>query len=1241
MQPRQSLLQIRCRLFNADVEFRVLGQLEVLDDGRPFQLGSRKQRTLLALLLLHAGEVVPRERLIEELWHGKPPPTAEATLRAYLSRLRSVLGAARVQTRSPGHVLLLAPDELDTNAFERLLAAGRGALAEERTVDAAQLLADALDLWRGEPFADFLYEPFAQNEIARLSELRAEALEERIEAELRLGRDEALVAELKDLVHEHPIRERLCRQLMLALYRSGRQAEALGVYASTRRTLIDELGLEPGPELRALERAILRQDESLLLPRELEPAVRDVRKHVSVVAVRVPSDVNDPEAERLLAERVIERGAPALARNGGFVKRHPGAQLLAIFGIPQLHEDDALRATRAADDLRKDLANLGELRTGISSGEVLVSGFEVSGAPIEAALSLAEEAANDEIRLDDETRQLAGRAAEIEPVGEVWRLVGVRAARRPLALSEDTPFVGRRGHLDRLQQTFQDVVASRACRLTTIVGDAGVGKSRLAMEFASRLQDDATVVIAGCPSFGAGITFWPLRRLVHELAGGVDHTRVRQLLAGEPDADVVAAQLALPFGSATTESSLEDLFLAARRLLETSAHRGPLLVILEDLHWAEAAFLDLIQNVTSAEAPLFVLCLARPEIHKQRPSWSEGSETIELAALESREATRLLEAIGLQLAHRTQERILDAAHGNPLFLEQLAAAATAGTSFDASLALPPTIRALLAARLEQLGPAERALLERGAIIGNDFPFAAAVELLPPEARSVAERHRDALIDAGHLQLHGVSGSTIDDCRFRHELIQEACYRSMPKQVRAELHESFARWLERHGSTLVELDEVLGYHLEQTCLYRGQLGLADRNDLRDEARGHLTNAGRRAIRRQDFAAARKLLERAVALLSAEEVEVPLKIDLAYSLFFSGNAERAYRSLAGVAEQAAAAGDRIGELCTLIEKEILRSYIEPIGAIDRITALTEEALPLFEAAKNNFALHLVHYALAQIAHYQTRWDTELVEVERAQLYARETGLPHLEGWANELLAVARFYGSTPFPELIAWLDEREAGGFPHLDFKGWRAAALAYIGRIDEARTLDAEMRQEHADRGAQMFLAAWESQEAALLELLASDPAAAAARATEGCRLLEEAGDRSLLSTGACYLAEALYALDRLDEAEAWAAKGVALGATDDVTTQLLSHRVQAKLLARRGRHQEAEEMAQAAVAIGDATESPIRQADAYVDLAEVLELAGRYDEATAALREALERYERKEALVPARHVRERLSAQPT
>src|SRR5262245_61133077 len=216
------------------MEFRILGPLEVVEDGRALRLGSRKQRALLALLVLHAGKVVSRDQLIDHLWHGDPPAAAETTLRSHISRLRSALGASRLLSRAPGYALVLEPDELDAARCERLLGEGREALAHDRARDAAERLRSALALWRGSALADVAYEPFAQGEIARLEELRLSLLEERIEADLALGRHADVVGELELLVAEHPLRERLRGQLMVALYRSGRQADALESYQQAR-----------------------------------------------------------------------------------------------------------------------------------------------------------------------------------------------------------------------------------------------------------------------------------------------------------------------------------------------------------------------------------------------------------------------------------------------------------------------------------------------------------------------------------------------------------------------------------------------------------------------------------------------------------------------------------------------------------------------------------------------------------------------------------------------------------------------------------------------------------------------------------------------------------------------------------------------------------------------------------------------------------------------------------------------
>ena len=242
------------------MEFRILGPLEVWDDGGEVSLGGPKPRALLAGLLLHPNEVVPADRLIDELWGEDSPEDAAAALRVNVSRLRKALPQDVLTTRSPGYVIRVEPDELDLHRFERLVDEGRSLLARGLAADASVRLRDALALWRGPALAEFAYESFAQSAIARLEEIRLAAVELRIDADLALGRHAELVGELEALVAEHPLRERLRRCLMTALYQSGRQAEALDAYQEARRALVDELGIDPSPALQELERAILRQE---------------------------------------------------------------------------------------------------------------------------------------------------------------------------------------------------------------------------------------------------------------------------------------------------------------------------------------------------------------------------------------------------------------------------------------------------------------------------------------------------------------------------------------------------------------------------------------------------------------------------------------------------------------------------------------------------------------------------------------------------------------------------------------------------------------------------------------------------------------------------------------------------------------------------------------------------------------------------------------------------------------------
>jgi DNA-binding SARP family transcriptional activator len=293
------------------MEFRILGPLEVLADGDSVPLGGARQRALLAILLTRANEVVGRDALIDELWGENPPETATNVLQGYISHLRKAVGNDVLQTRAPGYVAVVDSGQLDLDRFEKLLTTGSDELAHGDVRSAAVSLRSALELWRGPALADFAFEPFAQAEIARLEELRLTALERRIEADLALGKDAELVGELETLVGRHPLRERPRAQLMLALYRAGRQAEALDAYQQARRALVDELGIDPSPVLQELEKAILRQDPSLDVAAAPGRTVGDTDGERGAIIV-VPSAVEMIDALLELAEPLVARPAREL-----------------------------------------------------------------------------------------------------------------------------------------------------------------------------------------------------------------------------------------------------------------------------------------------------------------------------------------------------------------------------------------------------------------------------------------------------------------------------------------------------------------------------------------------------------------------------------------------------------------------------------------------------------------------------------------------------------------------------------------------------------------------------------------------------------------------------------------------------------------------------------------------------------------------------------------------------------------
>jgi hypothetical protein len=473
----------------------------------------------------------------------------------------------------------------------------------------------------------------------------------------------------------------------------------------------------------------------------------------------------------------------------------------------------------------------------------------------------------------------------------------------------------------------------------------------------------------------------------------------------------------------------------------------------------------------------------------------------------------------------------------------------------------------------------------------------------------------------------------DGFRFRHLLIRDAAYDALPKTTRAELHERFAAWLEEHASELVELDEILGYHLEQAVRYRRELGQPIEEGLAIAARERLTAAGVRARARHDDPAAARLFERAASLVLPGQIDLALENDLLDALYLSGKLSAGLGVARSLVERAVAAGDRTAELCARIKEGVLLVSLDPEGATDDLAALLDEALPEFDGERNDVALYAAYAALGQVMNMRARMDGVRDAYERAAVHASRAGRPYeWLGWR----AAGRYFGTTPVSELLAWLDDQAARRVSdhHLDLR--RALALAMLGRFDEGRSFMTRARTSASERGGAFGLANALG-DSTDLELLADDPAAAAAFGRKAMSMYDEIGERSFASTTAGRLAQALYELDRLDEAEEWATRGKALGASDDAITQMLWRQVRGKVLARRGDHSEAERLAREAVALGDGTDMLDAQGDAHTDLGEVLALAGRADEAAGAYAEALARYERKENVVMSERMRARLA----
>ena len=944
--------------------------------------------------------------------------------------------------------------------------------------------------------------------------------------------------------------------------------------------------------------------------------------------------------------RYFGRMKAIVESHGGTVEKFIGDAVMAVFGVPVLHEDDALRAVRAAVEMRDALPELGvEGRIGVTTGEVVTGTEErlATGDAVNIAARLEQAAQPGEILVGAETFALVRDAVEVERLEPLelkgkservpaYRLVALRPVPRRRV---DGVFVGRERELGQLREAFGRVVSDRSCQLFTLLGTAGVGKSRLVGEFLGSL-DDARVVRGRCLSYGEGITYYPVVEVLLQLFGADPDSAIGELAADE----IAAGTLRALLGGEGVVTSTNEAAWAFRKLLETVALATPLVVVFDDIHWGEPTFFELVEHVAdlSRDAPILLLCVARPELLDKRVGWGGGKLNTTTSLLEPLDAfatDALIEALldGSELDDELRARIRGAAGGNPLFVEEMLALVR--ESGNGNVTVPPTIQALLAARLDQLEPSERGVLERGSVEGKEFHRGAVVALAPTEAAPDAQLTtlvRKDLIRPDRATLPGE-----DAYRFRHLLIRDAAYEALPKAVRAELHQLFAVWLDERGAELVEQDEIVGYHLEQAYRYKAELGQIDDAacGLAAAAAERLGAAGRRALERSDVAAARNLLERTVALFPPDVLDIGLELKLAQTLFMTGDPSRAVACAARMAAHAADAGDLLGELHARIYKVRLLAHTDPEGRIGELEALVEEARPLFEQAGYDAGLATLWDAVCWVEHNRCRFDAGAAAAERSIEHARRAGDRQLEQLHIPQLIADTAMGTKPVDEYLPWLDDVAARYGNQTWIDEWRSDALGLLGRFEEARAVHAKAVTSFRERGAQIAEAI-SAQGGWRIEMDAGDFDAAERIARRGCELLQEMGERGWLSTQACNLAESLYALGRDEEAAEWAELGLELGASDDVITQMLARQVLAKLAARRGEHAHAETLAREAVALAETTQSPIPQADAHMDLAEVLTIAGQTDRATTELERAADLYQRKGATACLTRAQQRL-----
>jgi tetratricopeptide (TPR) repeat protein len=982
-----------------------------------------------------------------------------------------------------------------------------------------------------------------------------------------------------------------------------------------------------------------------------------------------------------------------LERHGGTVEKFIGDAVMAVFGVPVMHEDDALRAVRAAVEINAELARLNEEferrwevritnRTGIATGEVIAGDPKhgqsfVVGDAVNTAARLEQSARPHEILVGETTHRLVRDAVVFEDAGPVdakgkaqpvhaWRVHGVVPGAPGWSRRLDSPLVGRDAELELLRETFEESTTERACKIATIIGAAGVGKSRLTSEFVGSLGTAATIAGGRCLPYGEGITFWPLAEVLRGATGVGEHAtadevrvRINTLTAGSDDADRMDERLSGVLGLGSPPG-IHETFWAVRRLFEQLGEQS-LVVVFEDIHWAEPTMLDLLEYLAAfiQNAPILMLCLARPELLEQRPSWmasNRNSKIVPLDALTDAESDGLIANLvgGADVPRAVRARIAEVAEGNPLFVEEtlrmlvddgLLEPTEGSWTVKADLtdlSIPTTIQTLLSARLDRLPEPDRVVLERASVIGRVFWWSALDALSPEPQRTGLTQTLQSLIRKELIHPDPTELRGEDAFRFAHILIRDAAYQGIPKAARADLHEALVDWFEaRVEDPTGDVEKILAYHLEQA--HKALMDLGPRNERSDRLGRRagilLEAAGRQAFAQGDMPAAVNLLTRAVSVLpSSDRVRLESLPSLAFALIETGDFSRLEMVAVELKKAAADSGESGLEAHAKLVELWLRLFTNPEGWAEDAMNEATHGIGVFEELGDDVGLSRSWALLGLVYLYTTQFGPSEEAWERSTMHAHRAGNVREELESLSWVPICVWAGPTPVPEALERCRSviaRARGDKKVLSTALFVQAELeAGLARFDEAQELIERSKALLEELALTVWIAGPLTQFAGWVELWRGDAVAAEAQLRWGHELLSEMKEMAWLPTVDGILAEALHALGRIDEADELAGAIAESAGSEDVYSQLLWRGVRAKVLAARGGIDEAERLAREAIELVDGTDFLHGHWYAWMTLGEVLGRARRLDEAQAATARAIKAAEDKGHLVRARLSRE-------